>query len=57
MLALARNRERDARSTELAQAAGFAVIRLWECDVLATPDDHAAALRSLRDHPQSGRAR
>lgn len=46
---LARNRERDARSTQLAEAAGFTVIRLWECDVLSAPDVHAAGLRELRD--------
>lgn len=28
-----RNRERDYRSTELAQAAGWTVVRVWECTI------------------------
>lgn len=34
-------RSRDARATQLAQEAGWAVVRVWECEVLADP--HAAA--------------
>jgi DNA mismatch endonuclease (patch repair protein) len=30
---LERNRERDRRSTELAHELGYAVVRLWECDI------------------------
>jgi DNA mismatch endonuclease, patch repair protein len=34
---MARNRERDARSTRLAQEAGWVVVRLWECEVRQDP--------------------
>lgn len=46
---LSRNRDRDARSSELARAASFDVLRLWECDLLAAPIEHAGRLRELRD--------
>jgi DNA mismatch endonuclease (patch repair protein) len=36
-----RNRERDARSTAIAENLGWHVVRLWECSVRANP--HAAA--------------
>ena len=36
-----RNRERDARANQLAEKAGYRVLRLWECDV--TRDPRAAA--------------
>lgn len=36
-----RNKERDLRANELAVAAGYSVVRLWECDV--TDDPKAAA--------------
>jgi DNA mismatch endonuclease (patch repair protein) len=36
-----RNKERDARATALAEAAGWRVVRLWECEVMR--DGHAAA--------------
>jgi DNA mismatch endonuclease (patch repair protein) len=32
-----RNRERDERSTSLAEGAGWAVVRLWECVILTDP--------------------
>lgn len=35
---MARNRERDIRSTRLAEEAGWRVVRVWECDVRANPD-------------------
>lgn len=41
---MANNRERDRRSTALAQEAGWTVVRLWECDVLADPAKAAAAV-------------
>jgi DNA mismatch endonuclease, patch repair protein len=34
---LRRNRERDERANSLAREAGWTVLRLWECDVLADP--------------------
>jgi DNA mismatch endonuclease (patch repair protein) len=39
---MARNKERDIRSTRLAEEAGWRVVRVWECDVRANPD--AAAM-------------
>lgn len=40
-----RNRDRDLRSTALAEEAGWTVIRVWEHEVTADP--HAAAVRVL----------
>lgn len=37
-----RNRERDARSTQLAKDLGWTVVRAWECEVLNGPDTVAA---------------
>lgn len=39
-----RNKERDARAAEIAQDAGWRVLRLWECDVMADPLAAAAAV-------------
>lgn len=38
---IARNRARDAKATELAEQAGWTVVRLWECVVLTDPHDAA----------------
>jgi DNA mismatch endonuclease (patch repair protein) len=46
---LLRNRDRDQRSTELARAAGWQVVRLWECTLRRDPE--AAALGVLRGTP------
>lgn len=54
-----RNRERDIRSTELAQAAGWTVVRLWECTIRADPAAAAATAalgRTLRPVPKIGRS-
>jgi DNA mismatch endonuclease (patch repair protein) len=32
-----RNAERDARSSELAEALGWRVVRVWECAVMEDP--------------------
>jgi DNA mismatch endonuclease (patch repair protein) len=40
-----RNRERDVVATGLAEALGWRVLRLWECEIL--PDAGAAAGRVL----------
>lgn len=45
-----RTKARDARGTEAGRCAGWVVIRLWECEVLADPD--AAARRVLAAAPQ-----
>ncbi|GAA3232729.1 hypothetical protein GCM10010532_069050 [Dactylosporangium siamense] len=39
-----RNQERDTRSTELAHAAGWTVVRIWECVIRADPQTAAAAV-------------
>lgn len=39
-----RNRERDRRSTVLAQELGWAVARVWECSVRAEPQRVASAV-------------
>jgi DNA mismatch endonuclease, patch repair protein len=36
-----RNRQRDKRSTTIAQELGWTVIRVWECAVRADPHDVA----------------
>jgi DNA mismatch endonuclease (patch repair protein) len=43
---MARNRERDVRSTALAEQAGYRVLRVWECEVRADP---AAAAQRVAD--------
>lgn len=40
------NIERDRRNTELLQAHGWRVIRLWEKDVLRAPEDAVAVLKA-----------
>lgn len=42
---LARNQERDARANQLAEAAGWRVVRVWECAVRHDP--RAVALHVL----------
>ena len=39
-----RNRERDARSTRLAQDAGWTVVRVWECSIRANSVSCAASV-------------
>jgi DNA mismatch endonuclease (patch repair protein) len=41
---IARTRARDQRATELAEAAGWHVVRVWECAVLADPPGTARRL-------------
>jgi DNA mismatch endonuclease, patch repair protein len=43
-----RNRARDQRSTDLAQAAGWRVVRLWECVVRRDPTAAASAVLAGR---------
>jgi len=44
-----RNQERDARSTRLAEEAGWTVLRVWEHEIVESPDRAAArVLRSAR---------
>ena len=45
-----RNRERDARSTSLAEEAGWRVVRLWECEVRRNPHGLAAELLMSDGH-------
>jgi DNA mismatch endonuclease (patch repair protein) len=39
-----RNKERDERSTAIAQELGWTVARVWECSVRADPDGVARAV-------------
>jgi DNA mismatch endonuclease (patch repair protein) len=43
---LRRNKMRDSRADALATDAGWHVLRVWECDVLADPPAAAATVRS-----------
>ncbi len=41
-----RNRRRDASATALAEAAGWRVLRLWECEVMVDPEGAAGRVVS-----------
>jgi DNA mismatch endonuclease (patch repair protein) len=41
-----RNKERDRRSSELAQEAGWTVVRVWECSVRSDPAGVAQVILS-----------
>jgi len=43
---LDRNKQRDARANSLATEAGWRVMRLWECDILADPTAAAIAVEA-----------
>jgi DNA mismatch endonuclease (patch repair protein) len=44
-----RNRERDERSTALAEEHGWTVLRLWECAIRADPDGAARAVLERKE--------
>lgn len=44
---MARNKERDVRSTALAEQAGYRVLRVWECEVRADPQQSALRVCQL----------
>jgi DNA mismatch endonuclease (patch repair protein) len=46
-----RNKERDARSTAIAEDLGWHVVRLWECTVRANPQAAANAVLERRAVP------
>jgi DNA mismatch endonuclease (patch repair protein) len=46
-----RNKERDARSTAIAEDLGWHVVRLWECSVRANPRAAAQAVLERRSLP------
>jgi DNA mismatch endonuclease (patch repair protein) len=49
---MTRNRERDRRSTQVAQAAGWTVVRVWECAIRVDPDAAASSvLQGLSPDP------
>ncbi len=50
-----RNKERDARSTALAESLGWTVRRVWECSVRANPATVAASVLSGEDSPPATR--
>lgn len=43
-----RNRERDERSTALAEEHGWTVLRIWECAIRADPDGAARTILERR---------
>ncbi|TFV44850.1 very short patch repair endonuclease [Blastococcus sp. TF02A-35] len=51
-----RNRERDVRSTALAESLGWTVVRVWECQVLADAPGIAASILSREQHRAKGDA-
>lgn len=42
-----RNRDRDRRSTALAEEAGWIVVRKWECEVRDDPTGVAAEILAM----------
>ena len=48
----ARNRERDQRVSQLAEAAGWQVLRLWECEVIEDPANAAQRVSQLVSSPR-----
>jgi DNA mismatch endonuclease, patch repair protein len=48
---MARNRERDKRSTELATIAGWTVVRMWECTITHDADAAATAVLNGQSLP------
>lgn len=52
---MARNKQRDHMATELAEALGWTVVRVWECEVTADADAAARrVLHSASDGPPPG---
>ncbi len=47
---MARNRERDLRSSALAEEGGYQVLRVWECEVRADPAATARRVADLAGH-------
>ncbi len=45
-----RTRERDQQATTTAQQAGWAVVRLWECEIRTSPQDAAARVLTACGH-------
>lgn len=52
-----RNRERDARSTEIAQNLGWHVARVWECSIRNSPDVVAQCVLGGRQVPPVAKAK
>ncbi|WP_222936646.1 very short patch repair endonuclease [Streptomonospora sp. PA3] len=48
---MARNKERDVRSSHLAQEAGWTVVRVWECTVRKDPQAAAHAVLAGESPP------
>jgi DNA mismatch endonuclease, patch repair protein len=48
-----RNRERDSRSTSIAQGLGWTVVRVWECEVEAAPAAAADAVLAAAPRQRS----
>ena len=43
---MARNRERDEHATATAESLGWAVVRVWECEIKADPRAAAERVRA-----------
>lgn len=50
---MVRNRERDRRSSALAEAAGWTVVRVWECAIREDADSAARAALAGESPPPS----
>ena len=48
---MARNKERDVRSSALAEQAGYRVLRVWECEVQAEVEQAAARVARVASAP------
>ncbi|MDC2958535.1 very short patch repair endonuclease [Streptomyces gilvifuscus] len=46
---IAANKARDQRNTAAAEAAGWLVVRVWECEVRTAPDRAALRILQLSD--------
>lgn len=49
-----RNKERDVRSTAIAEELGWKVVRVWECSILDDPHQAASAILCGCDVPPAG---
>ena len=50
---MARNQERDRRSTQLAEQAGWQVVRIWECEVRTDPAEAARRVLGMTMRAES----
>ncbi|MGY5120545.1 very short patch repair endonuclease [Streptomyces sp. 900105755] len=53
---IAANKARDRRNTAAAEAAGWTVVRVWECEVRTSPEAAAQRILQLSRRPTTGAA-